>query len=252
MSRKKQAPVDAVGAMKIARTESLKLSELNLAAYNPRVMPPEKMKSLKASLVKHGLVLGLVVQRRADAGTEHVLIGGHQRVMAMRELCAERGWAEPDEVPCVVLDVRDREAKQLNVTLNNIEGEFDPYKLGQLFADVRPDMTFDDALATGFAFEQIDELVKLVVPLDVAADDLEGQIGDLTGFGKSITLSIEFGTVEARDEAKKIVVERLKQEGRKPGDVLLELMRAHAALPRKDPVPLKGSKKKASAASTQA
>ena len=65
----------------------LRLSDVNMAVYNPRVMPPEKMRALRASLVKHGFVLNLVVQKRGM-----VLIGGHQRVRAMRELCSFAEW----------------------------------------------------------------------------------------------------------------------------------------------------------------
>ena len=56
----------------------------------------------------------------------------------LRELAADNGWDEPIELPATVLDVDDATAKQLNVTLNNVEGEFDPYKLGELFADIFP------------------------------------------------------------------------------------------------------------------
>ena len=100
----------------------------------------------------------MVVQKRSEKYGENVLIGGHQRERAMRELCAAYGWPEPDLVPCTILDVPDADAKQLNVALNNIEGEFDPVKLGRLFLDVRPMMTMEDVLATGFVVKEIDGL----------------------------------------------------------------------------------------------
>jgi ParB-like chromosome segregation protein Spo0J len=206
----------------------LKLSDVNMAVYNPRVMPPEKMAALKASLLKHGFVLNLVVQKR---GT--VLIGGHQRVTAMREICAERGWPEPDELPSTVLDVDDATAKQLNIALNNVEGEFDPYKLGEIFADIFPKMTGDDVLATGFAQENIAELIALVAPVDDAAALLEEQAGELTGFASSVTLTVEFETVEQRDQAKELL-KAAAGKGGKPGTFLLRAMRAAKASGRHD------------------
>ena len=114
------------------------------------------MRALKASLVKHGLVLNLVVQKQGL-----VLIGGHQRVTAMREVCAERGVEMPAQAWATVLDVDDATAKQLNVGLNNIEGEFDHYKLGLMFAEMLPSMTTDDVLATGFEQENIEQMIAL-------------------------------------------------------------------------------------------
>ena len=199
----------------------VKLSDVNMSPYNPRVMPPAKMLALKASLSKHGFVLNLVVQKRGM-----VLIGGHQRVKAMRELCADNGWDEPIELPATVLDVDDATAKQLNVTLNNVEGEFDPYKLGELFVDIFPKMTGDDVLATGFMQENIAELIALVTPIDEAATLLEEQADGLSGFASSVTLTVEFATVAERDQVKDLL-KRATTKGGKPGTIVLRALRAH-------------------------
>jgi ParB-like chromosome segregation protein Spo0J len=209
----------------------MKLADLNLAKYNPRTMPAQTMRSLKASLVKHGMVLNLVAQRASPKHGPMILIGGHQRVVAMRELCAERGWAEPAELPVIVLDVGDAAAKQLNVALNNIEGEFDPFKLGEIFADIRGEMTVDDLLATGFAADEIDEMIKLTLPVDEQAALLEAD-ADLGAFARSITLSVEFDTAEARDAAKEQLRSLAAAEGRGAGAVVAEALRAYAAVKR--------------------
>ena len=219
-----------VAGISVPMPEQVKLAALQFAPYNPRSISREVMGSLKASLLKHGMVLTLVVQRRSGAHGDLVLIGGHQRVRAMREICSERDWAEPDEVPAVVLDVDDAQAKQLNVSLNNIEGEFDPYKLGELFRDIRPDMTMDDVLATGFQPVEIDGMIKLLVSPEDEAAALEAGIGDLAGFGASITLSVEFATVEARDEAKVLLKSATLGGKQKPGDLMLRAIKASEAV----------------------
>ena len=201
----------------------LKLSDVNMSVYNPRVMPPEKMRALRASLVKHGFVLNLVVQKKGM-----VLIGGHQRVKAMRELCVENEWPEPNALPATVLDVDDSTAKQLNIALNNVEGEFDPYKLGEIFQDIFPSMTGDDVLAIGFVQENIAELMALVQEPDEAAKLLEEQAGDLSGFANSVTLTVEFATVAERDQAKELL-KAATTVGAKPGTFLLKVMRAAKA-----------------------
>jgi ParB-like chromosome segregation protein Spo0J len=219
----------------VATPVQVELKGLQFAPYNPRTISKEVMAALKASLLKHGMVLSLVVQRRSEKYGDNILIGGHQRVRGMREICAERSWEEPSSVPAVVLDVSDAEAKQLNVSLNNIEGDFDPYKLGEMFRDIRQDMTLDDVLATGFAPVEIDGMIDLLKPPDEAALSLEQGMGDLTGFGASITLSVEFGTVEARDEAKAILKGASSGSGQKAGDVMLTAIKASNSVGKLSP-----------------
>jgi ParB-like chromosome segregation protein Spo0J len=227
--KKKDGAVPAAAGasgFKVPPQTVMRLADLNFAPYNPRTISDEKMAALKASLVKHGLVLNMVVQAHSEQYGSSVLIGGHQRVRAMREVCAERGWPEPEAVPCTVLDVPDAEAKQLNVALNNIEGEFDPYKLGAMFRDIRGGMTMDDVLATGFQAVEIDQAIALVATPDDQALALEEGTGDLSGFGASITLSVEFTSAEERDAAKAALREAAEASGRKAGDIVGEAIRA--------------------------
>lgn len=230
MAKDKKDAKKAGQGIRVPGQTVMPLSGLNMAPYNPRIMPPPKMAALKASLMKHGFVSNLVVQRSSPKYGEMVLIGGHQRVKAARELCEERGFLLPDKLPVAVLDVGDAEAKQLNVALNNIEGEFDPHKLGELFADILPLMTVDDVLATGFTASQLDEVVQLVLPPEQQADALEAAAAalDVAGFAKSITLSVEFDSVEARDQAKAILKE-VQREGSQPGAALLGALKAARA-----------------------
>lgn len=230
MKRKREEKkVSAGEGLRVPEPEMLELSSVQMAPYNPRTMSAEKMAALKASLLKHGMVLGLVVQRSSEQYGPMVLVGGHQRVRAMREICASRGWALPERVGATVLDVGDADAKQLNVALNNIEGDFDPFKLGELFASVRGSMTAEDVLATGFTQEQVDEMLAATMSPDEQAALLEQNIGDLEGFARSVTLSVEFDTVEQRDEAKTLLSARAKVSGVKAGAVVVEAVRALGA-----------------------
>jgi ParB-like chromosome segregation protein Spo0J len=204
----------------------VRLADLAFAPYNPRTMPAAHMRALKASLLKHGLVLNLVVQREGM-----VLIGGHQRVTAVRELCAERGLPEPEHAWATVLDVSDDDAKQLNVALNapGLAGEFDPYKLGALFQDVLPRMSNDDFPALGFDRDEVAELVKLAMPPDDQAAALEADALGLAGFAKSVTLTVEFETVADRDAAKDLLREQAIGAKAKAGTVLLKAIRGRQA-----------------------
>lgn len=164
----------------IPKPVRVKFNELQLAPYNPRVIDEVEMKSLKASVDSRGLVETLVVQKKADDGTPLVLIGGHQRVRAVREICDDSGEKLPSHIYAVVLDIGDREAKQLNVALNRIGGEFDVYKLGEVFATI-PDMTDTEVLAVGFDREAIDDLIaSALAPPSVTDEDKPKQTISVT------------------------------------------------------------------------
>jgi ParB-like chromosome segregation protein Spo0J len=210
---------------------SIPLANIQLAPYNPRHISPEKEAALRASVLKNGMVENLVVQKHSkEFDLNNVLIGGHQRLNAVKTICAEKGWTPPESLPCVVLDVSDSVAKQLNIALNNDVGEFDPYKLGELFSQIIPDMTIEDILATGFSHEQVMELTQLALSPDEQAGILEDGVGELSQFAKSITLSIEFDTVDERDATKDILKKLATEKKQKVGRIIMEALRTVTAL----------------------
>jgi ParB-like chromosome segregation protein Spo0J len=236
-----------LGGIAVPKTTLVALSAVKFAPYNPRVMSKEQRRALKASLLKHGMVLNLVVQRESAAYGAMVLIGGHQRVDVMRELCAEKGWAEPTDLPAVVLDVPDATAKQLNVTLNNVEGDFDPDKLGLLFADIRLDLSADDIVATGFDQTDIDELIRLSAPPDDLAAALEAEAAAISPVAGAHTLTIDFATEAAKVEAKELLRAMAGERRERAGDVVLRLARAQRSANKSRPSqpPKKGKKQAA-------
>lgn len=202
------------------------LEGLNFAPYNPRTIKREMMESLKASLVKHGLVLNLVVQKKSEAYGPMVLVGGHQRVRAIRELCEEKGWKLPPKVSAQVLDITDSQAKQLNLALNRIDGDFDPYKIGEMMKNELASMTVDEIHATGFDHDVLLEMVELTLEAPAGGELGSGQ-GNVGGFGASVTLSIEFDTVEQRDKVKESLKALAEEQKRKAGTIIAEAMKGY-------------------------
>lgn len=208
---------------------AIDLSKIHFAAYNPRVISQLEMSRLKESMREHGVVLHLVVQRQADDGTPNVLIGGHQRIKAARELCNEEGWPLPKRGYGTILDVDDRTAKRLNLSLNRLGGDFEPHMLGELF-DSLGDLSDSEILGIGFGKDEIDEIVKQALDPDDMAAQLEREAQEaIDGFARAVTLTVEFDTVERRDTAKAKLKELVIQSGRgcKPGVILLESLQAH-------------------------
>jgi ParB-like chromosome segregation protein Spo0J len=209
-------------ALMVHEPVRVKVTELNFAKYNPRIMPAEEMSQLKASMRKHGLVLNLVVQKK-----NMTLIGGHQRVTGMRELCAELGVAPPEFAFATVLDVDDATAKQLNVALNKIGGVFDEFKLGELLKSLPP-MSEADVTSIGFRQCEVDALIKAVAPPEELAGLLRGDVGELQSFGRVSTFTLDFETKEECDEVKNYIATRRGERGGKkirPGTIVLGLVR---------------------------
>jgi len=217
MARKKLA------GLVVAEPTKMPIAKINLAPYNPNRMTKAEMEGLKASLRKYGLVLNFVVQRKGS-----VMIGGHQRLAAARELCAEQGWEMPTEAWATVLDVDDATAKKLNVALNRHHGEFDPVSLGVLFSSIdASNMLPDDYLSIGFAQDEVMEAIRAALPPEQQADELERQASEiaLSGIGRAYTLTIEFDNADQRDEAKSGLAYAAKKLGRKPCALVLEALK---------------------------
>jgi ParB-like chromosome segregation protein Spo0J len=191
-----------------------RVSELNPAAYNPRKITPEKYEALKESIKSDGFLEPLVVQKQGLR-----IIGGHQRLRAIKEICVEEGERCPD-IPCIVLDLDDRSAKRLNIKLNNIQGEFEVRMLGELLVDIYEDEGFkaDDAAMLGFLQNEAEKVIRLIEPTMVPPLPPMGD--EPSSFGKSITLSLEFDSVAMRDKVKKLLVENAKTAKRKSGDLV--------------------------------
>lgn len=171
------------------------------------------LESLKSAIRTHGFLEPLVVQRQSARYGEMVLVGGHQRLKAVREIGIEDNQILP-ELPCIVIDVDDRTAKMLNVSLNNIAGEFDPRLLGELLEDVNSmrAIDLDETMRMGFEEDDVSKYLHLADPPQVDEDP--------PVFAHSATLTLEFKDVRQRDAVKAKLVERAKLTKRTTGEVV--------------------------------
>jgi len=145
---------------------SVPIDALRPAEYNPRRMPREKLESLKRSIERFGFVEPVVVNRRRGRLWEKdergdVIVGGHQRVRAERELGHAR-------VPVVFVDLDPEGEQTLNLALNS-GGEWDLEKLGALLKSLR--QAGADLAASGFSDTEIERAIRdaeraLAIPVD--------------------------------------------------------------------------------------
>ncbi len=133
----------------------LPLGTLKAADYNPRVMPASEREALIRSIETFGFVEP-VVARAEDS----LLIGGHQRVDALRELLRRRGLT-PDEVAefpvpvTAVAGLSDDETRVLNLALNKISGTWDHSKLAEMLDGLSLRLETPVLELTGFTVPQI-------------------------------------------------------------------------------------------------
>lgn len=201
----------------IPDTVKVPISRLNAAPYNPRKISAEMLDSLKSNILYRGFIVQLVVQRHSEAHGPMVILGGHQRLRAVREICIENNFPVPD-LPCVILDVDDRAAKLINIALNKIDGEFDRRLLVEVLEGLEETKPLDTYEVHLIGFEPA-EYRAIVYPDPPRIDP-----DDTSTFGTSVTLSLEFMDVRVRDAVKAALVKRAKDEGKTTGEVVCELL----------------------------
>lgn len=199
--------------------ESVKIhpTRLNPAPYNAQKMTPAEFEALKAGIRSFGFVENVVVQKHSSRFGPLVIIGGHQRLNAVREICVEDNCPMP-ELPCVVLDVDDRTAKRLNVALNRVHGTPDAQLLAELLEDIDREqrVTPEEVSMMGFEDDEFRGLLHLADP-PVPTDS--------ETFARSITISLKFNDLPTRDAVKAKLDDRAKKQKCLNGDVVMGLLR---------------------------
>jgi DNA modification methylase len=130
--------------------EGLKISYLPAdrllnADYNPRTWDKNALEQLKESIRRYGLVDPLIANNAPNR--RNILIGGHMRLAAIKELGIK-------EVPVVFVCIPDIDKeRELNIRLNKNTGQFDWNLLSQ----------FDEAFLAdvGFSSQELDDIFAI-------------------------------------------------------------------------------------------
>ena len=93
------------------------IGSLRPSEYNPRKISKEAMEQLKESIRRFQLVDPIIVNSASNR--KNVVIGGHMRLLAAKELKFK-------EIPVVYVNIPDIEKeKELNIRLNKNTGAWD-------------------------------------------------------------------------------------------------------------------------------
>jgi len=138
----------------------IKISLIAPNDYNPNVVPADTRTKLKAEIAERGMCEPILVRKRGD-GFE--IIDGEHRW----QICLELGW---QEIPCIIKDYDDKEAKIKTLQLNYMRGSAVPIRLAYLIHDLNKEIKLED-LVKRLPYEEIQlmdslELLKLPEGLD--------------------------------------------------------------------------------------
>jgi DNA modification methylase len=136
----------------------IKITAINPAVYNPRIMSETELKKLTKVMQENGLVSPLVWNEQTGN-----LVDGHQRFKVLIKEGVE-------EVDVSVVNLPLQKEKALNLALNRIKGEWDESKLALLMSEFSKLPDFDIDL-TGFDLPEMNEILdKYLNPDDDVFD----------------------------------------------------------------------------------
>ena len=126
--------------------------------YNPNVVSADILAKLRAEIGQKGLCEPIIVRVRGEG---YEIVDGEHRW----RICRDLGWPE---VPCIVQDYDDSEAKIKTLQLNYMRGSVIPVKLAALIHDLSKEIKLED-LTKRLPYEEsvlTDHLELLKLPED--------------------------------------------------------------------------------------
>lgn len=167
-------------------------NKIKKADYNPRIIDDDNLKRLTKDIREHGLVTPLVWNKRTG-----ILVSGHQRLAAMDKIHRKDDYP----VPVAVIDVDEKEEKQINVQMNNpsLQGSWDLDALSNLrddgisFEDMGfnkadidfmydGDVSFDESLADDDDGNEESATSKRDTPFDEDVEDEKDKLAEMASF----------------------------------------------------------------------
>lgn len=142
------------------------LGRIHENPWNPNQQSDEAFAAEIASIQRFGFIDPITVRKHPDKRGSFQIIDGAHRYRALNEI----GWK--DDVPVVVIDVSDAEAKALTVVLNETRGAPDKTDLANLLSELRK---VDDELLAVLPYTEA-EFDELLASVDI--DFAPGGAGD--------------------------------------------------------------------------
>ena len=141
----------------------LKINKVEPNPWNPNVQNEQQFNAEIESISNNGFLAPILVRAIDD---HYQIIDGEHRLKALKEIIEKKIEGKrnvPDlvklgQIPAIVIDVDDANAKKLTIIMNETRGRADFAKLGALLAEIKVDLPDDLAVGLPYTETQLNEL----------------------------------------------------------------------------------------------
>lgn len=171
--------------------------------WNPNVQNEQQFKAEVESITHNGFLAPILVRAFDD---HYQIIDGEHRLKALKEIIEKKIEGKrnvPDlvksrQIPSIVIDVDDANAKKLTIIMNETRGRADFAKLGALLTEIKVELPDEITIGLPYTETQLNELMEIAsfswdnvnVPVQEHEFETEGEGGE---FKINAILSPEVG-----------------------------------------------------------
>lgn len=148
---------------------SIKHSDIIPNDWNPNKQNERAFQAEIESITDNGFVQPMTVRKHPTQKTKYQIIDGYHRWLALGKIFEDaklqtaplKAIVTTKQIPCVVIDVSEAQAKKLTIILNETRGRAELGELGMLLESIQVD--FGDDLIRGLPYSQgqLDDLLSL-------------------------------------------------------------------------------------------
>lgn len=197
----------------------INIDQISPNDYNPNVVSEDIMAKLRVEFRQKGLCEPIIVRSR---GNGYEIVDGYHRWL----ICRDLGYRE---IPCVIQDYDDNEAKIKTLQLNYMRGSVVPVKLASLIHELSREIKLED-LAKRLPYEEVqleDTLELLKLPEDYGKMIEEQSKQEKETLPSVVSFVLYKKQIDIVEEAIEIVVKMLSEETKNRKALALEQICAY-------------------------
>lgn len=192
----------------------IELNRIKPNDYNPNVVPEEILAKLRAEISQKGLCEPITVRSRGEG---YEIVDGFHRW----QICRDLGY---QEIPCIIQDYDDHEAKIKTLQLNYMRGAAVPIKLASLIHELSKEIKLED-LAKRLPYEEpqlMDNLELLKLPDDFGSEIEQRAMAEEGTLPSVMSFVVYKNQAELIEKAISVAIEDLPEGTKNQKAVALE------------------------------